>query len=152
MPHSTFWGGLSALWPAGQGQLHGERRFPWGPHRPVNTMCLSLCTQIYKSLSLLWLGWILPRVWELAQHGQSLGKFMLELQVVRGQPPARLAVTRRCMLCRMALKWLLLVPELLLLLSQPQPGPSLTDRLLRCQVVTGRANIAWYRTHYAGRS
>ena len=27
-PHSTFWGGSPALWPAGQGQLHGERRSP----------------------------------------------------------------------------------------------------------------------------
>ena len=50
MPHSTFRGGLPALWPAGQGQLHGERRFRQEPHRPVNTVCLSLCTQVYKSL------------------------------------------------------------------------------------------------------
>ena len=37
MPRSTFGcGTLTALWPAGQGQLHGERRSLRGPQRPVN--------------------------------------------------------------------------------------------------------------------
>ena len=30
MPQLTFWCGMNALWPAVQGQLHGERPFPSG--------------------------------------------------------------------------------------------------------------------------
>ncbi len=55
MPHLTFGGGMPALGPAGQGQLHGERRFHQEPHRPVNTVCLSLCTQVYKSHKKDWI-------------------------------------------------------------------------------------------------